>query len=162
MKQNFFTVMAVLYLGLSDGNMPVLQEPSNNQNMIHEETKTDKDVLSDLNHRFIQNFIKMDTAAHNEIIHQNFVCINGNGTISDHKEYMKGWANGYTASGYSKFWYTDEDIRIFGDVALVRAKTVYTKNVDGKEVSGNSLYTDTYIKENGRWWCVQAQITPVK
>ena len=160
--QNLFTVIAVLYLGFTDGDVSMTQDTLKNQVMINTDTKTDEDVLSELNHRFIQNFIKMDTAAHNEIIHQNFVCINGNGTIADRKEYMKGWANGYNAAGYSKFGYTDEDIRIFGDMALVRAKTVYTKNVDGKEVSGNSMYTDTYIKQNGRWWCVQAQITPVK
>lgn len=160
MRQHFFTVIAVLYFGLAD--MQFSADNENNQNMINADTKTDRDMLSELNHRFIQNFIKMDTASHNEIIHKNFVCINSNGTISSRKEYMQGWANGYKTAGYSKFWYADEDIRIFGDMALVRAKTVYVKNVDGKEVSGNSLYTDTYIKENGRWWCVQAQITPVK
>jgi len=34
--------------------------------------------------------------------------------------------------------------------------------VEGKEVKGNSVYTDTYVKEDGVWRCVQAQITPVK
>jgi hypothetical protein len=46
-------------------------------------------------------------------------------------------------------------------MALIRSKTVFTKIVDGKEVSGNSIYTDTYIKENGEWLCVQAQLTRV-
>jgi archaellum component FlaG (FlaF/FlaG flagellin family) len=117
--------------------------------------------LRELNSRFIKNFILMDTVAHNEIIHQDFVCINGNGTISNRREYMEAWATAYSKTGYTTFSITDENIRIFTDMALVRSKTVYVKEVDGKQIAGNSVYTDTYIRENGRWWCVQAQITPV-
>ena len=47
-------------------------------------------------------------------------------------------------------------------MALVRSKTFYTKTVDGKQITGHSVYTDTYIKEDGKWLCVQAQITPEK
>ncbi|MGZ8511800.1 MAG: hypothetical protein ACXWWA_15540 [Chitinophagaceae bacterium] len=32
---------------------------------------------------------------------------------------------------------------------------------DGKEITGMSMYTDTYIKENGQWKCVQAQLSKV-
>ncbi len=49
-----------------------------------------------------------------------------------------------------------EHIRIFGNTALVKSKTNYTKTANGETVKGSSVYTDTYIKENGRWWCVQA------
>jgi hypothetical protein len=122
-----------------------------------EDTKT----LSALNARFIKNFITQDTTAHNEIIHKDFVCINNNGSISPRNEYMNGWSNGYETSGYTSFSFTDELIRLFGNMALVRSRTVYTKLKDGKTIQGSSVYTDTYIKENGRWWCVQAQITPV-
>ncbi|HEY0677021.1 MAG TPA: nuclear transport factor 2 family protein [Chitinophagaceae bacterium] len=122
----------------------------------------DKMVLSDMNSQFIRNFVNMDTVAHNEIIHDNFICINGDGTVSNRRKYMEGWANGYNSSGYTSFTHTDELIRIFGNMALVYSRTVYTKNVNGETVHGSSVYTDTYIKENGRWWCVQAQITPVK
>jgi ketosteroid isomerase-like protein len=104
----------------------------------------------------------MDTVAHNEIIHKDFICINSDGSISNREDYMKGWATGYTHSGYTSFSITDDNIRLFGDMALARSRTVYTKIVDGETVQGSSVYTDTYIKENGRWWCVQAHITPVK
>jgi hypothetical protein len=42
----------------------------------------------------------------------------------------------------------------------VHAKNKYvTVAADGKENTGMSMYTDVYIKENGQWKCVQAQIT---
>ena len=127
-----------------------------NQNM------NDRAVLSELNAKFIENFIKQDVAAHNEIIHADFVCIESSGEIVLRGEYMLDWATAFFRSGYIAFEYSDEDIRIFGDMALVRSKTTYTKKIDGIVIKGHSIYTDTYIKENGRWWCVQAHITPVK
>jgi len=57
--------------------------------------------------------------------------------------------------------YRDEKISIFGNTALVRSKNKYVVVKEGQEVTGMSMYTDTYIKENGKWKCVQAQITKV-
>ena len=121
----------------------------------------DRAALRKLNAQFIKNFIAHDTVAHNEIIHKDFVCIENNGQIASRKEYMKNWATDYPSGGFTSFTYEDEFIRFFGDVALIRSKTVYTRIKNGKTISGNSVYTDSYVKENGRWWCVQAQITPV-
>lgn len=119
--------------------------------------------LSKLNAKFIQNFINQDTVSHSSIIHSDFVCIQGSGEIVGRDEYLKRWANAYQASGYTAFDYTDESIRVFGNMALVRSKNVYTTKLnDGKIIHGTTIYTDTYIKENGKWLCVQAQITLVK
>jgi hypothetical protein len=124
--------------------------------------ESDSAQLSALNAKFIKNFLNQDAAAHDKIIHKDFVCIESNGAIILRDEYLKDWATDYQKSGYTSFAYTDEFIRIFGNMALVRSKTVYTKMVDGKKISGNTIYTDTYIKENGEWKCVQAQLTAVK
>lgn len=131
------------------------QTKSTNMNTI---ATTDLQQLQQLNAAFIRNFINGDTVAHNEIIHKDFICIQSSGAIVDRDTYMKGWAKGYSNGQFSSFGYTDESIRIFGNMALVCSRTVYTKQSGSK---GNSVYTDVYIKENGRWRCVQAQITAV-
>ena len=136
--------------------------PRNNFNINSiQNVMEDKEKLSKLNALFIKNFITQDTLMHNQIIHSDFVCIEGNGKITNKKEYMTAWATDYQNGKFISFSITNEHIRIFGNMALIRSKTVYKRVQEGKEVSGNSIYTDTYIKENGRWWCVQAQITPV-
>lgn len=127
-----------------------------------ESIKTDSAILSDLNAQFIKNFLTQDVKAHDKIIYRDFLCIQSSGAIVQRDEYLKDWATGYEKSGYTSFSYTDESIRIFGSMALVRSKTVYTKVVEGKTVTGNTIYTDTYVKENGEWKCVQAQLTAVK
>lgn len=122
----------------------------------------DREALSALNAQFIKNFINNDTAAHNKIIHKDFVCIEGSGEIVDREKYMNEWAHGYDSKVYTSFYCDDEFIRIFGNVALVRSKTSSIKIDNGKIINGNSVYTDTYLKENGKWLCIQAQITRVK
>lgn len=124
-------------------------------------TKTDKEILSELNAQFIKNFITGDAEAHDKIIHKDFVCIENNGAIVNREDYLKAWATDYSKSHLTSFSYTNEYIRIFGNTALARSKTIATKEVAGETVISNTIYTDTYVKENGRWLCVQAQITPV-
>lgn len=122
---------------------------------------TDKEVLSKLNATFIHNFVTNDTATHNKIIHRDFVYISSSGRVVDRDEYMNNWAHGYDPKVY-KYWdYRDEAIRIFGNTALVRSMDKYTVMEKGKEITGMTIYTDTYIKENGQWKCIQAQITNV-
>lgn len=118
--------------------------------------------LSAINAQFIKNFLTQDVKSHDAIIHKDFVCIQGNGSIISRETYLKDWATGFDNSGYITFTYADECIRIFGDIALVRSKTIYTKEVNGKIVTGYTIYTDTYKKENGKWQCIQVQITQVK
>lgn len=125
-------------------------------------TSNDREKLHELNTKFIQNFINQDTAAHAEIVHKNFICIEGSGSIVQRDQYLKDWATDYSKGNFKSFHISDEAIKIFGNTALVRSTTNYVKTTNGKEVKGQSVYTDTYIKENGRWWCIQAQITPVK
>jgi Domain of unknown function (DUF4440) len=122
---------------------------------------SDQTKLSALNAKFIANFITMDTIAHNEIIHSDFVCIESSGAIVERKQYMKDWASDYQNGGYTSFSISDEKIRIFGNVALVRSRATYSSIKNGEKKSGHSVYTDTYFKENGRWRCIQAQITRI-
>ncbi len=166
MKSKYFGIICAVLVFLSNQSGAQSTLTATTHKKTNQMTETTSNVsekeLYSLNAQFIRNFTTMDTVAHNKIIHPDFVCINSDGSISGRDEYMKGWATGYKKSGYTSFSITDENIRIFGDMALVRSRTVYTKTVDGESVQGSSVYTDTYVKENGKWLCVQAHITPVK
>ena len=113
--------------------------------------------LKALNAKFINNFVTNDTASHSKIIHRDFVCIADNGAYLKRQEYLNEWTHGF--DGFTYFDYRDESIQLFGNTALVHAKNKYVTMQNGKETMGMSMYTDIYIKENGEWKCVQAQIT---
>ena len=117
--------------------------------------------LRALNARFIHNFVTNDVPSHDAILHRRFLSITSKGAREERDAYLARWATGFDPEVVVYWDVRDERITVVGDVALVRATNKYTIRRDGKEVTGMSTYTDTYLLEDGRWLCVQAQITPV-
>jgi ketosteroid isomerase-like protein len=48
----------------------------------------------------------------------------------------------------------DFKVRVYGDAAVVTFRLTFKKPVDGKEMTGQERFTDTWIKRDGRWQCV--------
>lgn len=117
--------------------------------------------LRALNARFIHNFITNDVAGHDAILHEGFLCITPAGARVGRADYLKAWATGFDAARIPYFDYRDEKIDVFGDTALVRSTNRSVRLVDGVETVGMTMYTDTYVRQDGAWKCIQAQITPV-
>lgn len=121
----------------------------------------DLQTLRALNARFIRNFISNDAKGHSEIIHPRFICINSNGSRTERARYLDDWQTDFDPNVII-YWDTrNELIDIFGDVALVRSTNKWVRVIDGEEKTGMTTYTDIYIRENGQWLCIQAQLTPV-
>jgi ketosteroid isomerase-like protein len=117
--------------------------------------------LRALNARFIHNFITNDVASHDAITHERFICITAKGKREAKAPYLARWATGFDPE-VIVYWDTrDEAISIFGDVALVRSTNKHTIRRDGRETTGMTTYTDTYLREGATWKCIQAQLTPV-
>lgn len=117
--------------------------------------------LSALNARFIHNFITRDVTSHDEITHPNFTLINVSGLYWTKDTYLEDWATAFDPDVMIYFDLRDERISVFGDTALVRATNKHTVLSDGEEITGMTVYTDTYVREQGVWLCVQAQLTTV-
>ena len=119
------------------------------------------DELRALNARFIQNFVTNDVASHDAILHAGFINIWPTGQRLDRASYLKYWATAFDPKVIVYWDVRDELITIIGDVALVRSTNKHIRRRDGQEVMGMTMYTDTYLFENGAWKCIQAQLTPV-
>ena len=117
--------------------------------------------LSALNARFIHNYITNDVDSHDRIIHQRFTLISSAGRYQARADYLNDWATGFHPDVVPYFDLRDERIEVFGDTALVRATNKHTFVVNGEETTGMTTYTDTYVRENGEWLCIQAQLTAV-
>lgn len=118
-------------------------------------------ALSALNAKFIHNFVTCDVPSHDAIIDPDFVCISPSGSVHGRAEYLEAWATDFDPEVILYWDMRDQDIRIFGDFALVRATTKWVRRREGKDITGMTMYTDTYRRVGGRWLCVQAQLTPV-
>ena len=125
------------------------------------ETQSDIKYLSALNARFIHNYVTRDVASHDAITHPRFTLINSSGLYWGKAQYLDDWATAFDPDVVVYWDVRDERIDVFGDLALVRATNKHTVRRDGDEVTGMTTYTDTYLRENGKWLCIQAQLTPV-
>lgn len=117
--------------------------------------------LKRLNAKFIHNFVTNDAAAHDKIIHENFQYIDPNGKWVNRKDYLENWKTGFDPEKIIYWDYRFEKITIVGTTGLVRSvnKCIFLHR--GKEITEMTQYTDTYVKEDGGWKCIQAQITTV-
>jgi ketosteroid isomerase-like protein len=119
------------------------------------------DELRDLNARFIHNYITNDVPSHDAILHEGFICITPTGARVGRADYLKAWASGFDAGRIPYYDYRDEKIDVFGDTALVRSTNKRVSAQDGVETVAMTMYTDIYLRSDGAWKCIQAQITPV-
>ena len=119
------------------------------------------DELRALNARFIHNYITNDVPSHDAILHPEFICITPTGARVSRADYLRAWATGFDAERFPYYDYRDEKIDVFGDTALVRSTNKRVTAQDGGESVGMTMYTDIYVRRDGAWKCIQAQITPV-
>ena len=117
--------------------------------------------LRALNARFIHNFITNDVPSHDAILHEGFLCITPAGARVGRAGYLEAWATGFDAERIPYYDYRDEVIDVFGDTALVRSTNKRVSAKDGVESVSMTMYTDIYVRRDGVWKCIQAQITPV-
>lgn len=117
--------------------------------------------LQALNRLFIHNYVTNDVLAHDAILHPAFTYMAADGRRLDRQTYLRNWATGFDP-GVIVYWdMRDEAITVAGDVALVRATNGYVERSDGADEAGMASYTDVYVRENGRWLCIHAQISNV-
>ena len=117
--------------------------------------------LRALNARFIHNFVTNDVPSHDAILHPGFINIWPTGQRWDRATYLEYWATAFDPQVIVYWDVRDELITIIGNVALVRATNKHTRRCDGKQVTSMTMYTDTYLLEDGAWKCIQAQLTSV-
>lgn len=117
--------------------------------------------LRALNARFIHNYVTNDVASHDAILHARFEYVSPSGKRVARAPYLAAWATGFDPERIVYWDYRDERIALFGDTALVASTNKWTEVAGGKETTGMTCYTDTYVREGGAWKCALAQLTHV-
>jgi ketosteroid isomerase-like protein len=114
---------------------------------------TDLDVLRELNREYIRSVQEGDVRRFEEILADDFLCSNPDGSLVDRAMFLKQTAQPVKISGIAAH---DVNVRLLGDVALIHARTTYTL-ADGRQGAGR--YTDVWARRGGRWLCVSAHVT---
>ena len=119
-------------------------------------TKTDTsdlEALTALNRDYIHSVQHGDVQRFGEILAEDFLCSNPDGSLVDKKQFLAQTARPVMIAGLEA---QDVRVRILGDVAIIHARTSYT-TTDGGQWYGR--YTDVWARRNGKWLAVSAHVT---
>ncbi len=114
---------------------------------------TDLQILEQLNRDYISSVQNSDVRRFDEILAEDFLCSNPDGSLVDRAGFLVQTARPVTISNLEA---RDVKIRVMGDVAIIHARTTYTMP-DGRAASGR--YTDVWARRQGRWLAVSAHVT---
>jgi len=113
----------------------------------------DVEILDKLNKAYVDSVQKSDVRWFDEHLSEDFLNSNPDGSIVDRAGFLAQIAKPVALRGLEP---REVKIRLFGDFAIIHAKTVYRKP-DGQ--TGGGRYTDIWQRRDGRWQCVAAHVT---
>jgi ketosteroid isomerase-like protein len=113
----------------------------------------DLDALLALNRDYIHSVQHGDVRRFEEILADDFLCSNPDGSLVDKPAFLAQTARPVTISGLTT---EDVRVRILGDVAIIHARTSYM-TAAGEHRNGR--YTDVWAHRNGVWLAVSAHVT---
>jgi len=113
----------------------------------------DVEILDKLNKAYVDSVQKSDVRWFDEHLAEDFLNSNPDGSIVDRAGFLAQIAKPVATRGLEP---REVKIRLFGDFAIIHAKTVYRKP-DGQ--TGAGRYTDIWQRRDGRWQCVAAHVT---
>ena len=113
----------------------------------------DVEILDKLNKAYVDSVQKSDVRWFDEHLSADFLNSNPDGSIVERAGFLAQIAKPVALRGLEP---REVKIRLFGDFAIIHAKTVY-RRPDGQ--AGAGRYTDIWQRRDGRWQCVAAHVT---
>lgn len=113
----------------------------------------DVEILDRLNKGYVDSVQRSDVRWFDENLAGDFLNSNPDGSIVDRAGFLAQAARPVAIKGLRP---ADVRIRILGGIAIIHARTTYTKP-DGRPGAGR--YTDIWQRRDGRWLCVAAHVT---
>jgi ketosteroid isomerase-like protein len=116
-------------------------------------TRSDLDALTALNRDYIHSVQHGDVRRFDEILAEDFLCSNPDGSLVDKRGFLAQTARPVTITGLA---IDDVQVRILGDVAIIHARTSYATAAGERR---NGRYTDVWARREGKWLAVSAHVT---
>jgi ketosteroid isomerase-like protein len=116
-------------------------------------SRSDLESLQALNRDYINSVQASDVRRFDQILADDFLCSNPDGTLIDREAFLTQTARPVTISNLQAH---DVNVRLMGDFAIIHARTTYTRP-DGQVAAGR--YTDIWARRNGTWLAVSAHVT---
>jgi ketosteroid isomerase-like protein len=104
-------------------------------------------------------YVKRDVAFLEKHVPDDFTFTHADGSTTDKKAELGAVKSGVIALTELKIG--KMKARVYGDTVVLTGHSIVKGKVGGKDVDGDYAFTDVWVKRDGRWQMVAAQVTRV-
>jgi ketosteroid isomerase-like protein len=121
---------------------------------------SEEDQILNLDRQWNEAYPRLDSAALDRIIADDWVCIDGTGLVITKSELLRRVAS--SASFLDPYKFDEIALHMFGEAAIVTGRlSGQMRDSDGIQ-DVNQRYMRVYVKRNERWQAVATQVTKIK
>jgi ketosteroid isomerase-like protein len=113
-----------------------------------------------LERELVAAIAKGDVATYDRIVAEDYVAFEASGKTSTKAEILASYRSG--ARKYTNLEIFDVEGRVFGDAAVVSAKTKGLRKEGDRDVPNRVRYIRVYSKRDGRWRAVTQMAAPLQ
>jgi ketosteroid isomerase-like protein len=117
------------------------------------------DELKQLETAWMDALKSRDAAKLGDILADSWVALNTEGETHDKARYLAGLKS--PAKSLDSFEMGPMTVRFFGNTAVVTGSDTEKSMEKGKDSSGKYVWTDVFVKQNGKWKAVASQSAKV-
>jgi ketosteroid isomerase-like protein len=103
---------------------------------------------------------KLDLTTYDRIVADDYVVIDATGKKITKAEVMASYRDG--SRKYTNLEIYDVESRVYGDTAIVTARTKGMRRENGQDIVNDVRYMRVYARRGGRWQAVTQMSTPAK
>ncbi len=119
-----------------------------------------KQELIKLEEEWHNAYVRRDAAPLERILADEYIAVGGSGGSINKAQTIEGLKNDTAIYEYSTPY--NMDFRFYGDTVVVVGRTKEKgKAQNGTEFSVEYRWTDVFVKKNGSWQCVAAQVVRI-
>lgn len=95
-----------------------------------------------------------------QLIADEWTAIGPDGGKITKQAFIEGYKSG--KSKLESFEFGPLEVKVLGNVAVVQGSDTEKSVTDGKDSSGKYVWTDVFVKRDGKWLAVRSQLAKVK
>ena len=119
----------------------------------------DEQALIKIQHDWADARLKRDSSFPKQIEAEDFTVVWFDGRIVNKEEDVKTYES--DDATFTEFKIDDLKVRFYGDTAIVVGQGSIKAHTKTQDLSGQYVWTDTFVKMRGEWKAVASQVTPV-
>ena len=112
-----------------------------------------------LERAWLDAYEQHDVKAMNAIVADDFIITFPDGTKQTKPQIIDSIKTPRSPANPQKFYTEDVRARVYGETVILTGRVISEFQRDGKSVKEQMLYTDTYVRRNGRWQVVASHLS---